>query len=155
MTWTNEKISSSPFTPFSTVFFGDYTHISAHAGIVRPIWTRMVNGATSIWTAKVSGQTTGLEAGPSAVFEETVAYPNPFEETAHFSFKLRESAAVDLWVSDVHGRHVAVLRAGEKLPVGKYVEHFDARALGLVPGLYNFCLRIGGKVRTQRIIFRG
>ena len=154
LTWTNEKISASPFSPYFTVFFGDYTYVSAHAGIVRPIWTRMVNGSTSIWTAKISEQTTAVEARHSAVFEEASAYPNPFEETAHFSFKLRQASLVDLWVSDIHGRCVAVIRAGEKLPVGKYVEHFDAGALGLKPGLYNFCLRVDGKLRTQRIVFR-
>jgi hypothetical protein len=152
-TFVNSKISASPFTPFSTVFFGDYTYVAAHNGVVRPIWTRMVNGQTSIWTAKVSGQTTGLGSTPSAVFEEAVAYPNPFEETTHFSFKLRESATVDLWVSDIHGRRVAVLMEGEKLPIGKYIEHFDPRTRGLAPGLYSFCLRVGGKVRTQRIVF--
>ncbi len=154
-TFVNTKISASPFTPFNTVFFGDYTYVAAHAGIVRPIWTRMVSGQTSIWTAKISGQATRLESAPSLVFEETAAYPNPFDATTHFSFKLREAAVVDLWVSDVHGRPVAVLRAGERLPVGKYIEHFDAVALGLQPGLYTFCLRVGGKVRTQRIVFRG
>ena len=56
-------------------------------------------------------------------------------------------------MSDLYGRLVAVLRVGEKLPVGKYIEHFDAQALGLAPGLYNFCLRVDGKVRTQRIVF--
>ncbi len=47
----NIKISKSPFAPDSFVFFGDYNHISAHAGIVRPIWTRLDSGTLSIWTA--------------------------------------------------------------------------------------------------------
>lgn len=47
----NLKISESPFEPFSLVFFGDYNHISAHNGVVRPIWTRMDRGILSVWTA--------------------------------------------------------------------------------------------------------
>ncbi len=47
----NLKISDSPFDPTQGVFFGDYNNISAHAGVVRPIWTRLENGKLSIWTA--------------------------------------------------------------------------------------------------------
>ncbi len=53
--WTNEKISEKPFTPNPNVFFGDYNHIDAHKGIVRPIWTRYDKGGrTSIWTALIN-----------------------------------------------------------------------------------------------------
>jgi hypothetical protein len=54
-TFQNHKISESPFTPISRVFFGDYINISAHNGIIRPIWTRYENGNLSIWTAIVKG----------------------------------------------------------------------------------------------------
>ena len=47
----NLKISEQPFKPSSSVFFGDYNHISAHDGVVRPIWTRLDKGVLSIWTA--------------------------------------------------------------------------------------------------------
>jgi hypothetical protein len=50
----NIKISKEPFDPTSFVFFGDYNHISAHAGIIRPIWTRMDKGILSIWTAIIN-----------------------------------------------------------------------------------------------------
>jgi hypothetical protein len=45
------KISESPFVPEETKFFGDYTNIAAHKGIIAPIWTRMDNGRTSVLTA--------------------------------------------------------------------------------------------------------
>ena len=47
----NMKISSEPFKPVSLIFFGDYNHISAHAGVVRPIWTRLDKNVLSVWTA--------------------------------------------------------------------------------------------------------
>lgn len=47
----NLKVSKEPFDPTNFVFFGDYNHISAHGGVVRPIWTRMDKGVLSIWTA--------------------------------------------------------------------------------------------------------
>lgn len=50
-TFTNERISESSFEPNRSKFFGDYNHISAYGGRVRPIWTRMHNGQLSIMTA--------------------------------------------------------------------------------------------------------
>lgn len=52
-TWINERISEKPFTPVASVFFGDYNNISAHNGIVRPIWARYENEKLSIWTALI------------------------------------------------------------------------------------------------------
>jgi BNR/Asp-box repeat len=49
----NMKISESPFDPVKYVFFGDYNHISAHNGRVRPIWTRLDNKVLSVWTALI------------------------------------------------------------------------------------------------------
>jgi len=46
----NVKISESPFVPREDRFFGDYNNISAHKGIIAPIWTRMDEGRTSVWT---------------------------------------------------------------------------------------------------------
>lgn len=52
-TFRNRKISESPFIPDEKGFFGDYTNISAHKGIITPIWTRMDNGKTSVWTTVI------------------------------------------------------------------------------------------------------
>lgn len=53
-TWINECISESPFIPTERVFFGDYNNISAHGGVVRPVWTRCDDGKLSIWTALIN-----------------------------------------------------------------------------------------------------
>lgn len=50
----NIKISNEPFLPVKRTFFGDYNNITVYNGIVRPIWTRMDNGKTSIWTALIN-----------------------------------------------------------------------------------------------------
>ena len=50
-TFNNLKVSKEPFSPISLIFFGDYNHISAHRGVVRPIWTRLEEGVLSVWTA--------------------------------------------------------------------------------------------------------
>jgi hypothetical protein len=51
LTWENFKVSQSSFNPSSSVFFGDYTGISAFQGRVYPIWMRADNTTMSIWTA--------------------------------------------------------------------------------------------------------
>lgn len=50
-TFDEVKISEIPFVPTEDKFFGDYTNIAAHNGIITPIWARMDNGKTSIMTA--------------------------------------------------------------------------------------------------------
>lgn len=46
------RISESPFLPSETKYF-EYTGISAHDGLITPIWTRVDNGKTSVWTALI------------------------------------------------------------------------------------------------------
>ena len=46
-------ISESPFVPRKGIFFGDYTNVSVHNGMIRPIWTRLDSSTAelSVWTA--------------------------------------------------------------------------------------------------------
>jgi hypothetical protein len=48
------KISESAFKPNPKVFFGDYTNISVHNGVIRPIWTRLDNYKISLYTALIN-----------------------------------------------------------------------------------------------------
>lgn len=52
-TFQNYKISESPFKPTKRLFFGDYTNISAHNGVIRPIWTRLHEGKFTLLTALI------------------------------------------------------------------------------------------------------
>lgn len=52
-TFTNKLISESPFKPTPDVFFGDYNDISAHNGVIRPIWTRLDGNQLSVNTALI------------------------------------------------------------------------------------------------------
>lgn len=47
------KISEKPFIPTDAKFFGDYTNIDAHKGVITPIWTRMDEGRTSVLTTVI------------------------------------------------------------------------------------------------------
>ena len=52
-TFENIKISESPFKPNPKIFFGDYTNISVHQGVIRPIWTRLHQSKISVYTALI------------------------------------------------------------------------------------------------------
>ena len=61
VSFTNKKISEKPFTPSPITFFGDYNNISAVKGRICPIWTRMDDGKTSVWTAVISETDLGIQ----------------------------------------------------------------------------------------------
>lgn len=52
-TFKNATISEAPFTPDTGVSLGDHIHISAHKGIIAPVWTRIDNGKASVWTSVI------------------------------------------------------------------------------------------------------
>jgi len=54
--FTNVKISERPFKPVADTFFGDYTNLSVHNGVIACVWTRMDEGKTSVITSVFSQQ---------------------------------------------------------------------------------------------------
>lgn len=49
-TFKHVKISESPFVADASVTTGNYISISAHNGVIVPVWTRTEGGKSSIWT---------------------------------------------------------------------------------------------------------
>jgi hypothetical protein len=108
-TFTNFKISESPFLPWTYIFFGDYTNITAHDNIIRPIWARLNDGDLSIWTALVDPFIIGIEEEQYSMFSVEQNYPNPFKESTVISFKIKQPSQISLKVFDMFGREVATL----------------------------------------------
>lgn len=52
-TFKETKISETPFIPTESKPFSEYTNVIAHNGTITPIWTRMDNGVTSVWTTVI------------------------------------------------------------------------------------------------------
>ena len=148
----NIKISESPFMPSSSVFFGDYTNITAHDGRIRPIWARADGTSMSIWTAIIDVSTdiaTPLEQIPFSLAQN---YPNPFRESTYISYKLRKPSQVTLSVYDVFGRRVAVMVNNKNKEAGKYIEQFNASDFNINSGVYYFTLQIGNIIKKQKMI---
>lgn len=153
-TFTNFKISESPFDPYSSVFFGDYNNVSAHNGVVRPIWTRLQNGSLSVWTAIIDVNMVGIEVAESIPFELEQNYPNPFNQTTWFKFKLRRPEVVSLRVYDITNRPVATLINSKQIPAGKHVSHFDPAEYELPAGIYYFALETKSRVIRKKMIYQ-
>ncbi len=151
-TFTNTLISESPFIPSSQVFFGDYTNVTAHNGIVRPIWIRAEGTSRSLWTALVDLSVDIKELETNIPFSLEQNYPNPFRESTYISFKLHEASKVTLSVLDIHGRQVATMINNRSMQAGKYTETFDSNIHQLTPGVYYFTLTSGEKLQKQKML---
>lgn len=150
-TFINRKISESSFQPNQNIFFGDYTNITVHNGIVRPIWTRLHNGQLSIWTHLTSQEEliTALpenESTDDAVQLQT--YPNPTDDYFYVSFTLRQYADVNIIILDREGRIVSTPLHHVKKGYGKYIEKIDLDTLQLPPGQYFVHVEIDGQKKT-------
>jgi hypothetical protein len=150
-TFINRKISESPFVPVSNIFFGDYTNIVAHNGIIRPIWTRLNNGQLSIWThlTDASDIITATEeekvSQPDPYFE---AYPNPSGDYFFVSYKLHTISKVSMSIINPEGKVILRPMRNVKKGFGKYVERIDLNDLSIPAGLYFIKLEIDGQLKT-------
>ena len=153
-TFINFPVSETPFVPNSSIFFGDYTNITAHDNIIRPIWARCQNNQMSILTAIVDPAVVGIEEETQAgiPFSIEQSYPNPFAESTWISFKLHEPAPVFLAVYDQFGRQITVLVDNQYLQSGKYSYQFDVSGKDLAPGVYYFSLLSNDNVMNRKIV---
>lgn len=137
----NFKISESPFLPNSSVFFGDYTNISVHNNVIRPMWARLDNYNLSVWTAIVNPDIVGIENNNlEKIFTLEQNYPNPLKYSSCFSFKIYKPSFITLKISDVQGREIYKIIDNKFMNPGKYVEHFDRTDVELKSGIYYFSL---------------
>lgn len=153
----NEIISEAPFIPDAGVFFGDYTNISAHNNIVRPIWTRLEGGSLSIWT-DLSPRKSPIDTSTS--IQEFIIkkngikqYPNPSKDITYVSFKLHQEAQISIAVYNQLGEKVITLIQDEIRGYGKYVIPIDLAKAELTPGAYLCEISIDDQKETLRVLF--
>ncbi len=151
VTFTDEKISTTSFTPTSSVFFGDYTNVSAHNNIVRPIWIRLDGTALSVVTA-IIGTVTGSEENITNIPKEYKLgqnYPNPFNPMTTISYSIPKNDFVTLKVYDLLGKEVAGL-VSEYKQAGEYNFDFDGSLLQ--SGVYFYKLQSGEFSATKKMM---
>ncbi len=151
-TFVNQKISESPFVPNSGVFFGDYTNITAHNNIVRPIWARLHGGQISIWTDVTPFEILSSEDFGLQDTNKVIQYPNPASNISYVSFKLHELSQVSLRLYDQQGREVYTIIENEKKGYGKYIIPINLDELNLKNGTYLCNLSVNGISETLKMI---
>lgn len=150
--FTNFKISETPFTPTASgYFFGDYNNISAANGVVRPIWTRREsNGSLNLQTAIVD-LSVALPESLALVHSLDQNAPNPFSEITIFSYRLVKPSFVTLSVFDHYGTELVRLTEG-MMKAGKYEEVFDNAIYHLPAGSYLLVLKTDELVKHRQMV---
>lgn len=154
-TFINRKISKSAFVPIDGVFFGDYTNITAHNGIIRPIWTRSNLGQVSIWTDLTTLDKILTSVDEAPIQDQILSfenYPNPASNFAFVSYKLHSLSTVNLDLYDANGKVVSNIVNNESKEYGKYIERIDLANLNIAPGVYFLHLKINNEVKTVKQI---
>ena len=154
--FTNFRISETPFDPFSSVFFGDYNNISAHNNIVRPIWTRLDGSNLGIYTAIIDSLFAGVNETRELLSPMSLDqnYPNPSDEDTFISFKIHSPSRITLKVFDLYGREITTILNNQLLQPGKYLEHFDFSRFHIAPGIYFFSLINGDNILKRKLVIR-
>ena len=154
----NYCISESPFIPNDQIFFGDYTNISVHEGMVRPIWTRLHNDSLSVWTALIDADSLDLYISKPKTSESTtylIAYPNPTKTSIAFSFKTNKEESLSIEICDAQGKNLAFLEQSKIYPAGMHIVHLNAMEMNLKPGVYFFKLSNQHKLlRSKKFIIQ-
>jgi hypothetical protein len=125
-TFQNFKVSEQAFSPRSTTFFGDYTHVSAQNNVVRPVWTAMnAQGQKTIYTALVNIGilTSNTEGGIlSKNIAAISAYPNPTTSDLTVNFETIGSQKLSLKICDTTGKLIQTAFEKKKFDEGKNTE---------------------------------
>ena len=153
LTFQNILVSETPFIPTTAAFFGDYTNIAAHNGIIRPIWNRVHNGSASIWTALVNdSDIVAVDDYFNYNFELSQNYPNPAKDETYVSFKLRKQEKVSLTIYNILGEEQVVVLKNKQFHYGKHVVKIPLSDNKLSQGIYFYKLKIGDKIVSKKMI---
>lgn len=149
----NVRISESPFQPNEGIFFGDYTNITAHNGIVRPIWTRLHQNSLSVWTDITPvDQLTDAVTNPSLGQVVVETYPNPAKDVLYVSYKLPQTIDTRLEWRDVNGKLLQVIQEISNEAAGAHVVQIPFSKSQFLPGQYFIRLVAGTREKTLRVV---
>lgn len=151
-TFNNYPISDAPFIPNDGVFFGDYTNIFAHGGMVRPIWTRMDGNVLSIWTDLTESGNLDIKRKADDSFLSFKQYPVPTNGKGYVYFKLYNASEVSVDLKDQFGRLVHTVLEEQTINKGVHIFEYDAQQLNIAPGIYYTFLKINGQELMRRTI---
>ena len=141
------------FFQLTLFFFGDYTNITAHNGIIRPIWARMDSGQISIWTAIINHSALANNQYEMDDNENLINnYPNPSSYESFFSFKLYKESPVTIKIYDTSGKEVYTLVDNKTYPMGKHVLSMKSNLLPV--GDYLYVIKSSYYTKSKKMIVK-
>ena len=149
-------VSESSFTPWSSVFFGDYIGIDSRDGVTYAIWMAMDGGDLSVWMAKLVN-TTGIDSEPQPPVETTLVMKAPVTPTSHqtrIAFTTYHDSSVQLSIHDMRGRLIRSL-VSEQRTAGQYSEMWngnDRSGRSVASGVYLIRLQAGQDLVTRKVV---
>ncbi len=151
-TFDNFKINDGSFYPNLSFFLGDYTNISAHNNVIRPIWGEVNNFKSKIYTAIIDPTIIGVEEEkiPKASFN---VFPNPFSDQINVVFKCKSEYPITITLEDITGKVSEVLLAHQSLPLGKQILTFDSKKFDLSSGIYYLKIVQNHQVEVKKLTY--
>jgi hypothetical protein len=152
-TFSNHKISETPFNPNKEVFFGDYSNISAHNNVVRPVWIRLDDRELSLWTAIIEPDSLDSvsedEIFPDE-FEIISIYPNPFNNSTIIKYYLPGSGFVDLKAYNILGKEVDNILTGNQT---EGINHIEWQPQNISSGIYFIMMKFNNIVKIKKTVY--
>ena len=150
-TFQNFRISQSPFTPNAATFMGDYSNITAHSNVVRPVWTRLDNNTPSVWTALIDVNVLA-GAAPRAAELRVQTYPNPVVTTLNVAVQLPAPQRLSAELRTLAGHRVRRFLAAQPYAAG--AQQLSLPVADVAAGAYLLALQIGDEWLFRKVIVR-
>ncbi|RYU77975.1 T9SS type A sorting domain-containing protein [Hymenobacter persicinus] len=140
-TFQNFRLSQSPFVPNPGVFFGDYTNITAHNNVVRPIWTRLDNQQLSVWTALIDVTVLANKNAATLPGLSLQVYPNPAREAVQAALQLPLAAPATVRLLSLEGQLLRTVLNHELITTGQ--RRLTSPVADLAAGVYLLEVQVG------------
>ncbi|MCC3156330.1 T9SS type A sorting domain-containing protein [Hymenobacter sp. 15J16-1T3B] len=150
-TFQNFRISQSPFSPNAATFMGDYSNITAHNNVVRPVWTRLDNTVSSVWTALIDVNVLA-GAAPKAAAVRVQAYPNPATTVLNVSVQLPAPQRLSAELRTLDGRRVRRFLAGQAYAAG--TQQLSLPVADVAAGAYLLAVQVGEEQLFRKVMVR-
>jgi hypothetical protein len=150
-TFQNFRVSQSPFQPNGATFMGDYTNITAHNNVVRPVWTRLDGTVPSVWTALID-PTVLAGSLPRGATVRVQTYPNPATTALNVAVQLPRTLPVTVELRSLDGRRLRTLVRQQSYPAG--TQQLVLPVSELPAGAYLLAVQVGEEQQFRKVMVR-
>lgn len=96
---------------------------------------------------------TGVSDKAGNISGNVMVYPNPFGNTLHVAFVLKQESEVSIRITDIQGKEVSMIADRKKLTAGNYEQNVNTALLS--EGSYFLELTIDGEKTIRKIVTAG